>query len=83
MIKFIKIDEETYEVRVTTGDESTWKLAGVLVKAKDGLWTFEYDGQGIKYEDSLEETEVDLAQEFDDGKTDHMSYYFGNYRYNK
>ena len=83
MLEFIKIDKETYEVRVAAGGDSNWEVAGVLVKDEDGMWNFEYDGQSIAYEDSLEETKVDLEEEFENGKKDYMSCYFGNYKYNK
>ena len=83
MIKFIKNDEESYEVRVTNGDDYDWEVAGNLVKDEDGMWNFEYGDQSVEYEDSLEETEVDLEEEFENGQTFYMSHYFGNYKQNK
>ena len=82
MLKFIKNDEETYEVRVATGNGSDWEAAGALSKDEYGMWNFVYGGQSMEYEDSLEETEAYLKEEFENGKTDPMAYYFGNYKYN-
>ena len=81
MIKFIKDDEESYEVRVTNSDSSDWELAGKLVKDDDGMWSFEYGDQSVEYEDSLRETEVDLEEEFENGKAFYVSHYFGDYTY--
>lgn len=82
MLKFIKIDEENYEVRVTNGNNHDWELAGKLIKDENDMWCFEYR-DSIAYGYSLKEAETDLEEEFEDSKTDHMSYYFGNYKQNK
>ena len=83
MIKFINTDEKTYEVRVTNCDGYDWEVAGNLVKDEDGMWHFEYGEQRIEYEASLGETEVDLEEEFESGKTDDMALSFGSYKYTK
>ena len=46
-------------------------------------WCFTYNDQSIAYDASLEETEADLHDEFENGKTDNMIYSFGNYSYKK
>ena len=83
MIKFIENDKNNYEVRVTNGSDYDWEVAGNLVRDEDGIWSFEDGDESVEYEDSLEETEAELEEEFEDGKTDYMSLYFGKYKYNK
>ena len=80
MIKFVK-DEENYEVRIMNDDE--YEVAGELVRDEDGTWCFNYEDQSIAYDNDLEETEDELKDEFENGKNDNMSYYFGSYKYNK
>ena len=77
---FVK-DEENYEVRVVNGDN--YEIAGKLVKDEDGTWCFNYKDQSVAYDDDLEETEDELRDEFENGKTDSMAYSFGNYSYEK
>ena len=79
-LEFVK-DEENYEVRVTNGDDS--EVAGELVKDEDGTWCFTYEDQSVAYDDGLEETEGNLRDEFENGKTDDMIYNFGSYNYEK
>ena len=83
MLKFIKNDKESYEVRVTNGNGYDWELAGKLVKDAAGVWNFEYEDQSIEYEDSLEETKVELKEDFKNGETNDVALYFGTYKYNK
>ena len=79
-LEFVK-DEENYEVRVVNGDD--YEVAGELVKDENGTWCFTYKDQSIAYDDNLEETEDNLRNEFENGKTDSMAYSFGNYSYEK
>ena len=79
-LEFVK-DEENYEVRVVNGGD--YEVAGELVKDKDGTWCFTYKDQSVAYDDDLEETETDLRDEFENGKTDSVAYSFGNYSYKK
>lgn len=83
MLKFIKNDNKNYEVRVASGDGYDWEVAGKLVKDEDGVWDFEYENQSIDYEDSLKETEVELKEDFKNGETNDIAFYFGTYKYNK
>ena len=50
---------------------------------EDGTWYFTYGDQSVAYDADLEETEDDLRDEFENGKTDNMAYSFGNYSYEK
>lgn len=79
-LEFVK-DEENYEVRVVNGDE--YAVAGELIKDEDGTWCFTYEDQSVAYDDDLEETEDDLRDEFESGKTDDMIHNFGSYNYEK
>lgn len=79
-LEFIK-DEENYEVRVVNG--GNYEVAGELVKDENGTWCFTYKDQSVAYDANLEETEADLCDEFENGKTDNMAYSFGNYSYEK
>lgn len=79
-LEFVKT-EENYEIRVVNGDD--YEVAGELAKDKNGTWCFTYGDQSIAYDDNLEETEDDLRDEFEDGKTDNISYSFGIYSYKK
>lgn len=79
-LEFVK-DEENYEVRVVDGDE--YAVAGELIKDEDGTWCFTYEDQSVAYDDDLEETEDDLRDEFESGKTDDMIHNFGSYNYEK
>lgn len=85
-LEFVK-DEENYEVRVTNGDDYDWEVAGTLVKDENGVWSFDYvddyGDQSIEYEESLEETEAELKEEFENGKNDDMALSFGSYSYEK
>lgn len=85
-LEFVK-DEENYEVRVTNGDAYDWEVAGTLVKDENGVWSFDYvddyGDQSIEYEESLEETEMELKEEFENGLTDDMALSFGSYSYEK
>ena len=79
-LEFVK-DEENYEVRVINGDD--YEVAGELVKDEDGTWCFTYEDQSVAYDDDLEETEDDLRDEFENGKTDSVAHSFGSYSYEK
>ena len=83
MLKFIKNDKKSYEVRVANGAGYDWELAGKLVKDAAGVWHFEYEDQSIEYEDSLEESEAELKEDFKNGETNGIAFYFGTYKYNK
>lgn len=64
-------------------DEENYEVAGKLVKDENGTWCFTYKDQSVAYDTNLEETEDDLRDEFENGKTDRMAYSFGNYSYEK
>lgn len=79
-LEFVKT-EENYEVRVVNGDD--YEVAGELVKDENGTWYFNYGDQSIAYDNNLAEAKDNLRNEFEDGKTDSMTYSFGNYSYKK
>lgn len=79
-LEFVKT-EENYEVRVVNGDD--YEVVGELVKDENGTWYFTYGDQSVAYDDDLEETEDNLRDEFESGKTNSMTYSFGNYNYKK
>lgn len=79
-LEFVKA-EENYEVRVVNGDD--YEVAGELVSGEDGTWCFTYGDQSIAYDNNLAEAKDNLRNEFEDGKTDSMTYSFGNYSYKK
>ena len=79
-LEFVK-DEKNYEVRVANGDD--YEVAGELIKDEDGVWCFSFEDQSVAYDDDLEETEDDLRDEFESGKTDDMIHNFGSYNYEK
>lgn len=79
-LEFVK-DEENYEVRVVNGGD--YEVAGKLVKDENRTWCFTYKDQSVAYDTDLEETEAELRDEFENGKTDNMAYSFGNYSYKK
>lgn len=69
--------------RITVVNGGDYEVAGKLVKNEDGTWCFTYKDQSIAYDADFEETEADLRDEFENGKTDNMAYSFGNYSYEK
>lgn len=79
-LEFFKA-EENYEVRVVNGDN--YEVAGELVKGEDGTWCFTYEDQSVAYDNNLAEAKDNLRNEFEDGKTDSMTYSFGDYSYKK